>query len=123
MTTTSLMEYSNNNIFVFRFKILYHFYEKLFWRIHDDDILGFLKTKYDITSAFLFNNVEYLRNSGYLQYAEPKLAIDLGISYKGIQFVECITDGNMDFDDENISQESLNQIRRKFKEQDVLVEP
>lgn len=111
----------DNNIFVLRFQILYEYYRKYFYNNQKDfNIIDTIQDKYNLTPVFLFNNLTYLRETGYINESGLKVFGNYDISFKGIKFVEEITDGKLDYD---ISNNDVSLIRRKFSEGDTLPAP
>ena len=106
-----------SNIYNFRFKLLYYFYEAVFFNKNlEDKVVESFKRRYDVPyEEFIVNNIDYLLKCGYLSGQENMI----NITPKGIKFIESITDGDIYFDSENMSQDTLNLIRRKFREQDI----
>lgn len=115
MVTT---EYSNDNIFVIRYRILYYFYQKLFSNKYGVEIIDILEYEFGLSRQFLSSNVLYLRNSGYLGYMDPKTQLELGITFKGIRLIEEVTGGNLNYDIKDIRSDEASFIRRLFRERD-----
>lgn len=91
-----------DNIYVVRFRMLYAFYEDYFYKKHNNDdmeILASMQHELDLSSLFLQRNLDYLLASGYLGDRGDVVTI----SYKGIKFIENITDGVFDYSYESIN--------------------
>lgn len=113
------IKFTDNNIYDFRFKILYHFYAAIFYSVNiTTPVVEYFRTRYEIPhEEFVINNVDYLLKCGYLSDQGSVITI----TPKGIKFVEGITDGEISFDAEKISREILSLLRRMFREQDTFV--
>lgn len=103
-----------DNIYLVRFKILDEFYGDYFYDKYGDntaEILNILKKELNVNYTFLQRNLDYLTECGYLGSG--------GITFKGIKFIELVTDGRLNFDYEQVkNQEPF--IVRKFQELDTL---
>lgn len=106
-----------DNIYLIRFKILYDFYEDYFYNKYNNDdieITNHLQDMFGLSSRFLYRNLSYLIKTGYLNDQQST-----NITFKGIKFIETVTDGKFDFPYEQIkNQEPF--IIRKFQENDSL---
>jgi hypothetical protein len=109
-----------DSIYLVRFKMLYELYEDYFYNkyINDlDKILTILKDELGVTNLFLRRNLDYLMASGYVDH--DKDSGIYGITYKGIKFIEEITDGAFHYKYDRMK---INQthIINKFQSGDVL---
>ncbi len=105
----------NDNVFLIRFKSLYELYKQAF--INEGEIneklLIELVDLLKISHKFIYANLMYLKTYGYVDNVEGTGGFVL--TYRGIQLIEVVTDGNMKFSDDNITENS-NQIIRLFQE-------
>ena len=109
-----------DNMYLIRFKMLYAFYEDYFYRTYNNDdmeILAYLQNELDLSSLFLQRNLDYMIGSGYIG-DDKKIT---SISFKGIKFVEEVTDGQLHYNDQSIKQNE-GHISNKFQTNDLLVD-
>ncbi len=79
--------------------MLYEFYKKGFLLdIKSEEIVNELVKSLHMDSKFVFSNLYYLSRCGYLSSKDSVF----DITYRGIKFVEKVTDGNVSFSDKDI---------------------
>lgn len=104
----------SDNIFTIRFKILYEFYKNAFIRENDSiNTINNLAKELKLDRRFLFSNIKYLETFGYLNSDDTDTLFE--ITYRGTKLVELITYGRIDYNDNNMIDDS-NFIVRKFQE-------
>ncbi len=105
----------NDNVFLIRFKSLYELYKQAFVNEGEinEQILIELVDVLKISRKFIYANLMYLKTYGYVDDVEGSVGFLL--TYRGIQLIETVTDGNMNFSDDDMIKNS-NQIIRLFQE-------
>ena len=108
------MKNLNDNIFLIRFKVLYEFYKATFLNdMTSSDVVEELVKTLEINRKFLFANLVYNKVYGYVN--KEDLPTSFYITHRGIKFIEKITDGNMEYNDQDIINDS-DHIVRLFQE-------
>ncbi len=113
-TTDSEME-NFDNVYLVRFKVLYSYYNEYFFSKRNlfRNITPMIKINVDFVERTLI----YLSENGYLRTIEKENDdATFHIKYKGIKLVDRITDGEINFTDDEINKSKVKIISMFQKE-------